>query len=67
MGQRVAVDAETGGGKAVIVVKVHGVGRGAGTGQTGSENAIEVGAVERKAVASPSGLGSAAGNDETII
>ena len=57
------MDADTGGGKAVIVVKVHGVGRTAGGGQTGSENAIEVGAVERKAVASPSGLGSAARNE----
>lgn len=64
MGHRVAVEADTGGGAAVIVVKVHGVGRTAGGGHTGSENAIDFGAVERNAVASPSGLGSAAGNDD---
>ena len=34
---------------------------GAG-GQTGSENAIDVGAVERNAVASPRGFGSATKN-----
>ena len=41
------------------MVNVHGVGRGAGAGHTGSENAIDVGAVERNAVASPRGFGSA--------